>query len=408
MAGYKPFRKERTGDRTLQRIQQNVDVATLATRTHAFGDSNIVPGVKLTAGKLTNVKHGLGRAYRGWVVVRVQLDSSNVNSVIATFTTNGSWLCPPGVTSIRLFGFGGGGGGGGGAGGGTNIQNTVAVGGSAGGGAVASHTIVNVNSGSSYLISIGSGGNGGNGGTTGLAGSNGSDGGQTTFGSLATFQGGQGGLGGSLGIASNTYAYTKGGSCVAGAPTIPAATVTTNDTFQMSFPPQFGGWSGYNGNNAQVPVPTAGSPSPQGYLGGSAGGNGSISAATWYGGRGGAGGGAGPKGAGLPGGSGGGGSSTGVAGSGNNPNGVATTAAVLGPGTSTGCGGGGGGAGGYGSAGGGNGGGGQGGDNGLLIISYDLGFVRGIYEGTLATGVSADKYCPLIAAQSGVYDIMFF
>lgn len=93
------------------------------------------------------------------------------------FTSNGSWVCPAGVTNILVIGCGAGGGGGGGnangaGGGGAAIQGTV---------------YVAVVPGTSYSITIGVGGTG----STGA--SSGSDGSDTIFGSnLAIFTGASG------------------------------------------------------------------------------------------------------------------------------------------------------------------------------------------------------------------------
>lgn len=93
------------------------------------------------------------------------------------FTSNGSWVCPAGVTNILVIGCGAGGGGGGGnadgaGGGGAAIQSTVYVG---------------VTPGNSYSITIGVGGAGGAGSSAG------NDGSDTIFGSnLAVFTGASG------------------------------------------------------------------------------------------------------------------------------------------------------------------------------------------------------------------------
>lgn len=113
-----------------------------------------------------------------------------------TFNSNGTWVCPRGVTLVELIGYGGGGGGGGGATRAGGVSSWV-PGGGAGGGAPLQRQVVSVTPGVSYAIAIGAGG------VAGIAGTNavphagdGGDGSPTTFGALATFRGGEGGFGG--------------------------------------------------------------------------------------------------------------------------------------------------------------------------------------------------------------------
>jgi len=98
-----------------------------------------------------------------------------------TFTSSGTWTCPPGVTSVLLFGCGGGGGGGRG-----GMPGSLVGGG--GWGAQVLFEQVTVVPGTDYTVTIGAGGGG-----VALINGAGNAGGNTTFGALATFPGGAGG-----------------------------------------------------------------------------------------------------------------------------------------------------------------------------------------------------------------------
>lgn len=99
---------------------------------------------------------------------------------VAYFNSNGTWVCPAGVTNVWLIGQGGGAGGSGG-------RNAVDDIGIAGPGTTTYMTQVGVTPNSSYSITIGQGGAGGAPRTTQAQ--NGSGGGDTTFGALHTFYG---------------------------------------------------------------------------------------------------------------------------------------------------------------------------------------------------------------------------
>jgi hypothetical protein len=102
--------------------------------------------------------------------------------VSQTFSANGTWICPTGVTSVTVQCWGGGGGGGG-----TN-NNTGRSGGGGGGGAFASNNSVAVTAGTTYSIVVGGGGNGGTGANDGA------NGGNSSFGAtLVVAAGGSGG-----------------------------------------------------------------------------------------------------------------------------------------------------------------------------------------------------------------------
>jgi hypothetical protein len=82
------------------------------------------------------------------MVFVVLLFGSNMKAQTTTlpFSTSGTWICPPGVTSINVEAWGGGAGGG--------VNNT----GGGGGGAFAGNNAVPVSPGASYTITVGSGG----------------------------------------------------------------------------------------------------------------------------------------------------------------------------------------------------------------------------------------------------------
>ena len=129
------------------------------------------------------------------------------------------WVCPAGVTRVRLVGFGGGGGGGGGYGGAT-VTNWWAGGGGGGGGAVQGEVEVDVTPGTTYEVVVGAGGTAGTGGS-GASGNDGGDGGSTIFrvylGSVVyTFRGAQGGAAGAIVFNDTSYAICLGGNPVIG------------------------------------------------------------------------------------------------------------------------------------------------------------------------------------------------
>lgn len=94
-----------------------------------------------------------------------------------TFTTNGTWTRPEGVTQVWLFGRGGGGGG--------NSRQVGPTDSTGGAGSVSQWVLITGLTAASESVTVGTGGAGVNGVTA-------NDGGDTTFGSHATFKGGQG------------------------------------------------------------------------------------------------------------------------------------------------------------------------------------------------------------------------
>jgi hypothetical protein len=133
-----------------------------------------------------------------------------LNSI--TFSSNGTWVVPPGVTRVILHGCGGGGGGGGGGGNARIIGSTYndyagGSGGAGGEGLPLVSFVQTVTAGSNIVITIGVGGAGGAGGKEAGEDGNpvghgwrGKDGTETSFGAAVFFAGVGGGGGGFGGI----------------------------------------------------------------------------------------------------------------------------------------------------------------------------------------------------------------
>lgn len=280
-----------------------------------------------------------------------------------TFTSNGTFTVPAGVTRIFLTGCGGGGGGGSGN---VGSSSTTQIYGSGGGGAGAQlYSIwVDVTPGTAYTVTIGGGGAGGSTSSSPGNGITGNDGSSTTFDSLATFIGGMGGQGDVDGV--NTAPgrlYVPGGMGVANS----HFTGTIVDIFTSggqgpvyTIGPGYGG-SGVTYNSGGVKFPQAGNYSIQGFAGGAAGTIGSASG-SYPGGGAGGGGGGGPFGVG---GAGGNGSNGNSGGSTSNATAGASAAANTGAG-----GGGGGGSGNNSSGTAGSAGAGGNGGSGKLIVTW--------------------------------------
>jgi hypothetical protein len=130
--------------------------------------------------------------------------------IVNTYNSTTTWVCPPGVTTIKVECWGAGG-----AGGGANTKRTG--GGGGGGGAFAINNTVTVVPGTTYTITVGTGGVG----TTG----NGASGGPSIFGSSISAFGGvggsspstaatsaSGGAGGTGGFGGTTYFVGGNGS----------------------------------------------------------------------------------------------------------------------------------------------------------------------------------------------------
>ena len=303
---------------------------------------------------------------------------------VAFAVASGRVPIPPWATYLLVIGCGGGGGAGGGPGGAAGTANRQLAAGSGGAGARRVLQLLQVVGGATSIdVVIGAGGTGGVGGSGGASpnsGQPGTDGGSTTATwhdgffagtTFATLLGGSGGGGGASGPWSSTTTqpvFTPGGRGPAGlfragpagllsqlAPgyrqllgiqnsvgTLSApggawpTEVFTDPVGQMDY--QEGGASVAYGLNSSYPAALsyAGAPSPEGLLGGSAGGNGTFSS-TYPGGAGGGGGGAGGGGAGGAGGRGGNANSAG-----NGTNGIAGASAAANSGGGGGGGGGGG------------------------------------------------------------------
>lgn len=127
------------------------------------------------------------------------INASGARTVVAKYSSSGSWTAPAGVTNIIVYGRPGAGGGSGGAGGGGGYGGSTAGGGGGGtgGGGGGSASIMQANltvsPGTAYTITVGAGGAGSVGGTAGAAGgagggsSNATDGGVSSFDALVTF-----------------------------------------------------------------------------------------------------------------------------------------------------------------------------------------------------------------------------
>ena len=147
-------------------------------------------------------------------------NSGTNNSTYSTrigFSTNSTWICPPGITKVKVELWGSGGGGAGGSGGSTNNGCSLWMGmgytgayGGAGGSGGYNCSVIDVTPGNSYLISIGQGGQGGSINVCGYGG-DGANGGQTSFSNLLVALGGTGGQGG------NSFTSTQGSSGIGGA-----------------------------------------------------------------------------------------------------------------------------------------------------------------------------------------------
>jgi len=66
----RPFQRLVTEDQELNRVQQNMAEALRPVLTAAVLDGRLVEDVALATGQDNVVNHGLGRAVRGWLVVR--------------------------------------------------------------------------------------------------------------------------------------------------------------------------------------------------------------------------------------------------------------------------------------------------------------------------------------------------
>lgn len=132
-----------------------------------------------------------------------------------TFTGNGTFTWPAGVSEAIVFGIGGGGGGGGGAGGDSTSRGST--GGGGGGGAQKSMVRITAAA-ATCAVTVGAGGAAGAAGAAGGYGTDGTDGGSSTVvngGTTHTFYGGEGGYAGQLTTtwtaAANAILFVSGG-----------------------------------------------------------------------------------------------------------------------------------------------------------------------------------------------------
>lgn len=297
---------------------------------------------KLSYSDVTGGHQAVTMVYKGgaW---KVQSASRPTGFRVSSFTSNGTWTCPPGVYRVLLVGCGGGGGGGGGRTGSTTTSQ-YPNGGGGGGGAQMQFAIMSTTPATAYTVTIGAGGAGGTGGTTAT---NGSPGGDTSVsGGGPTFKGG------GAGYVRNTLNNTVAAHPIGGAPlntmAFDASYVATDN--EIAYPAGNGGYGGTSGNGA------TGVGNWQ--YDGASGGAGGATVSSYEGGGGGGGGGAGAFGAGAAGGAGGDGDTLVAT---NGTNGTSASA-------NTGAGGGGGGGGGSAASAGAGGNGGNGGSGRLYVI----------------------------------------
>jgi hypothetical protein len=301
----------------------------------------------------------------GWELMRG--GSPGMRSISFTSTATTEWVCPPGVFSVLLFGYGGGGGGGAGTAGGTSAYGYAGSG--AGGGAAWPRWYrLPVAPGRVYEAIVGDGGAGG-----ASAGSSGSPGGDSIFREkssgnvLATFRGADyGAVAGSV-PTNISEAFGFGGSPVRNPNSIERSLVATgvvkSNVIQI-FPSFLApGCGGFGTTSASATTRGQdGIASPDGYAGGAQGAQGTADS-SYFGGGGGGGGGGGPGGAGGAGGAGGNGNSSATS---SGTAGSSGTAAAA----NSGAGGGGGGAGGGGAGGGGAAGLGGAGGTGKIVLVF--------------------------------------
>lgn len=202
-------------------------------------------------------------------------DSQGGATIEDTFTSDGWWKCPEGITSVEIHAWGGGGGGHG--------EDGTQGGGGGGGGAYSKKNSMSVTPGQRYKVKVGAGGPGGASGVDGTAG------GDSWFNSTSDVlaKGGLGGVGGNAtsagGQASSGVGDTKtnGGTSGAGGGSNGGGGGGSGGTGGN-------GGNGSNGNGGGASGGTAGSgtggyPGFAGANGSSASGNGVNATATNYG-----------------------------------------------------------------------------------------------------------------------------
>ncbi len=199
------------------------------------------------------------------IIFSLLINSTLFGQTVLTFTNSGSWVCPAGVSSVKVECWGAGAAGGG-------VASTYGAGGGGGGGAYAIN-VIPVTVGTAYNYTVGTGG-------IALPGANGGAGGSSWFGSAANIlaAGGSGGsastvagVNGTAG-AGGTIAASIGSTLFSGG----NAAAGTGSGTATSFGGGAGGSAGIaaNGNNA------LGAAGGTAVGGGGAGANGSITAAA--------------------------------------------------------------------------------------------------------------------------------
>ncbi len=123
-------------------------------------------------------------------------------SIMQSFTANGSFVVPQGVTRLRVRTIGGGGGGGG---------NTTSGGGGGGGGGGYAEGVYAVGPGQVLTVTVGAAGTGGVNNSGSASGNSGANGGTTSFGAFLSAAGGTGGQG-SLSAGQGNSGSGGGGS----------------------------------------------------------------------------------------------------------------------------------------------------------------------------------------------------
>lgn len=198
--------------------------ATTGTQTTPAADAGYVGLAVVTVanGQATIVAGNIASIISSQVIgqsLLAQIYASRQQS----FTTNGSFTVPAGVTTVYVSGCGGGGGGAGAGGTGASLGT---AGGGAGGGAgqFAYRIPIAVTPGQVISVTIGAGGTHSNGGAAGTSATDAGNGGATSFGSLLTLAGGNGGSKGSFGVVGSAsggiggIGFPNGGWGVDGSP----------------------------------------------------------------------------------------------------------------------------------------------------------------------------------------------
>lgn len=96
MSSLNGYSRHRTGDETLERIQDRVEEAFSRSDSNFLTGTVLVEGVQLRAASTQTIQHGLGYVYRGFMVVRMSAPAivtdvtnskSNRRTVIELATT---------------------------------------------------------------------------------------------------------------------------------------------------------------------------------------------------------------------------------------------------------------------------------------------------------------------------------